>query len=123
MATDPKYPRRWEDGTPHHPRSHQLMHHMKAVDNENGGNHMDLLETGGDGDTGEDIMFLMDGFFEQSRFTELDRLEKENTTLRAMVVQAGVCPYGGKEPGAPMNTCRSGFPGCACMDDLIAAGE
>ena len=54
---------------------------------------------------------------------EVERLEKENTTLRAAVVKAGGCVYGGKEPGAPMNTCRSGFPGCACMDDLIAAGE
>ena len=50
-------------------------------------------------------------------------LGKENTYLRAAVVKAGVCVYGHKDPGAPMATCSSGFPGCACMDDLMASPD
>lgn len=63
MSTDPKYNRRWEDGIPHHPMSLKLMEHMEAVDWENGDHH--CLKTGGDGDNGESLMFLMDGFFEK----------------------------------------------------------
>jgi hypothetical protein len=60
--TDPKYPRRWEDGMEHHSMSEKLMDHMMKVDWENGDGH--CLKKGGDGDNGENLMFLMDGFFE-----------------------------------------------------------
>ncbi len=75
--TDPKYQSRWERGIPHHSMSHKLMDHMMAVDSENGDHHQ--LKTGGDGDNGENLMFLMDGFFE--------KLDSEKPT------EYGKCPW------------------------------
>lgn len=46
----------------------------------------------------------------------LSVLEKENTFLRVKAQAVG-CPYGNThENGA----CKSGYPGCACADDLMA---
>ena len=61
--TDPLFPRRWDEGIAHHPKSLALMEHMMAVDYENGDDY--CLKMGGDGDNGEHFMFLMDGFFEK----------------------------------------------------------
>tara|TARA_Y100000310_G_scaffold317145_1_gene369669 strand:+ start:2213 stop:2485 length:273 start_codon:yes stop_codon:yes gene_type:complete len=51
--------------------------------------------------------------------TEHERLEKENQALKLMLIDNGICPFGAIEPGAPMGTCPSGFPGCACADELL----
>jgi hypothetical protein len=45
----------------------------------------------------------------------LDALERENAHLR-LVHQKGGCPYG----HASKNGCELGYPGCACMDDMLA---
>lgn len=63
MSKDPLFQRRWEDGIPHHPKSLELMRHMQKVDQEEGCPFD--LSTGGDGDNGETLMYLMDSFFEQ----------------------------------------------------------
>lgn len=55
---------RWVEGIPHHHMSISLISHMKAVVNNE-----DLsvdLRTGGDGDPGEELMLMMDSFFENS---------------------------------------------------------
>lgn len=57
--------KRWESGTPHHPKSLQLMKRVKDLD-------WDLLKgyfdfrTGGDGDNGETLMYLLDIYFEET---------------------------------------------------------
>lgn len=54
---------RWSEGMEHHPESIKLMEEMQEVDLAN-----DLafdLKTGGDGDNGELLMFIMDIVFEQ----------------------------------------------------------
>lgn len=56
--------KRWEEGMDHHPESIRLMKELQAVDKLNGYVAEDLLETGGDGDSGETLMFLMDVVFE-----------------------------------------------------------
>jgi hypothetical protein len=53
--------RRWEAGIEHHPFSVKLMAHMKKMDVSNSAD----LRTGGDGDLGETLMYLMDSFFEK----------------------------------------------------------
>jgi len=46
----------------------------------------------------------------------LDSTERENVHLR-LIHQKGGCPYGhASETGG----CALGYPGCACMDDLMA---
>ena len=60
--TDPLFPRRWEDGIPHHPKAEELMAHMQKVSREEGGYD---IKTGGDGDNGEELMYLMDSYFER----------------------------------------------------------
>ena len=62
---DPLYHRRWEEDIGHHPMSEELMFFMKAIDKLEGYPLGDYLETGGDGDVGESLMYLMDPFFEQ----------------------------------------------------------
>lgn len=54
---------RWTEGTPHHPESIKLMAEMQAVDSANG--LVVDLRTGGDGDNGETLMYLMDVVFEK----------------------------------------------------------
>jgi hypothetical protein len=53
--------RRWEQGIPHHPLSLELMEHMQRMDTRDAAD----LRTGGDGDNGETLMYLMDSFFEK----------------------------------------------------------
>lgn len=56
--------KRWESGTPHHPKSVELMKRMADLDWELLNGALDL-KTGGDGDNGETMMYLMDIFFEE----------------------------------------------------------
>src|SRR4051812_1922659 len=46
----------------------------------------------------------------------LDSSERENAHLR-VVAQNVQCPYGHRTPSG---ACVLGYPGCACMDDLMA---
>jgi len=54
--------KRWEQGIDHHPKSKELMIRLQGFD---GGVDFDFLETGGDGDTGESLMYLLDIIFEE----------------------------------------------------------
>ena len=46
----------------------------------------------------------------------LDTFNRENAHLR-VVAQNVLCPYGNR---ASNGACMLGYPGCACMDDLMA---
>jgi hypothetical protein len=54
---------RWEMGIPHDPRSVEMYNALAKIDWEQGGDSMDL-KSGGDGDNGENLMYLMDVYFE-----------------------------------------------------------
>jgi len=54
---------RWENGTPHHPKSKELMRHILELDFEFNDDYF-CWKMGGDGDNGEFLMYLMDMYFE-----------------------------------------------------------
>lgn len=61
IELDPE--KRWEAGTDHHPKSVELMEHIEKLDlcfNDDSF----CWKTGGDGDNGESLMYLMDMYFE-----------------------------------------------------------
>lgn len=52
--------------------------------------------------------------------TELERLRKENDTLRKFIAESNLdCIYCGLSK-ADMAKCEHGFPGCGRADDLMA---
>lgn len=54
---------RWEDGIEHHPMSDRLVRFMADHDFNDYNDSM-YIKVGGDGDNGEQLMYLMDTFFE-----------------------------------------------------------
>lgn len=46
----------------------------------------------------------------------MNALKQENAHLRVMAASVR-CPYGHRSVGG---SCELGYPGCACMDDLLA---
>jgi len=54
---------RWEKGVPHHPRSLELMKNLSAIDMAFGNDYF-CWKTGGDGDSGEHMLYEMDIYFE-----------------------------------------------------------
>jgi hypothetical protein len=56
--------KRWEKGTPHHPKSLKLMKRVNELDWELLKGSFDF-KTGGDGDSGETLMYLLDIYFEE----------------------------------------------------------
>jgi hypothetical protein len=55
---------RWEKGIPHHPESVKLYKFIEKLDYEECGDSFGF-ESGGDGDNGETLMYLMDEYFER----------------------------------------------------------
>lgn len=53
--------RRWEDGTPHHPRAELLIRAMAQLDTDD----VLGLKFGGDGDNGEDMIYLLSEVLER----------------------------------------------------------
>lgn len=53
---------RWEQGLDHDPRSEGLFDFMKSYDDSFNNGALDL-KCGGDGDLGEELMYLMDEYF------------------------------------------------------------
>lgn len=56
--------KRWEKGIGHHPLSKKIYAAIAAIDFEHGGDHF-CFKSGGDGDNGEHLMYLLDIFIEQ----------------------------------------------------------
>lgn len=55
--------KRWETGTPHHPKSDELMSALAGIDFSYCGDYFNW-KVGGDGDNGETLMYQMDIYFE-----------------------------------------------------------
>lgn len=62
---------RKNQGLKHHPKSIHLYHRLAHLDNRLNNDSFDL-KSGGDGDNGEDLMHLLDIYFE-----EIEQLEKD----------------------------------------------
>lgn len=76
MKTETNLTKRWEDGTPHHPESLVLYKRIEAANFKLCGDYF-RFKSGGDGDNGETLMYLLDMIFEardNGEATELDRL-------------------------------------------------
>jgi len=54
---------RWEKGIPHDKRSEKIYRAIANLDFENGDSF--CFKAGGDGDNGEQLMYLLDVYFEQ----------------------------------------------------------
>lgn len=54
---------RWEEGIAHHPKSEELMYFIMRHDFNDYGDSF-CWKAGGDGDSGETLMYQMDAFFE-----------------------------------------------------------
>lgn len=63
---------RWEQGIPHDPRSKEIASALADIDMENGDSL--CLKFGGDGDNGEELMYLLDIYFAR-KDAESQRLE------------------------------------------------
>lgn len=55
--------KRWDQGMDHHPDSEQLMRALMEIDDKYNNSSQDL-QVGGDGDNGEQLMFLLDVLLE-----------------------------------------------------------
>ena len=67
---------RWERGTPHNPRSRALYKSIADIDFKDGGDFF-CFKSGGDGDNGEHLMYLLDIHFERK---EKPVVVKQNAT-------------------------------------------
>ena len=54
---------RWEKGIPHHPKSIEIFKALEENDFKYGGDYF-CFKSGGDGDNGEHLMYLLDIYFE-----------------------------------------------------------
>lgn len=55
---------RWEKGVPHDGRSRDIYNHIAKKDFEECGDSF-CFKSGGDGDNGEHLMYLLDDYFEK----------------------------------------------------------
>ena len=60
MAKKPRVGALWENGIDHEPAAEQLMKLLRELDRKEDYASADLFECGGDGDTGETIMYYLD---------------------------------------------------------------
>ena len=58
-----KAEQRWEDGIDHDPRSVELYKAIAKIDYEDGVDYFQFT-CGGDGDNGEELMYILDIYFE-----------------------------------------------------------
>lgn len=56
--------KRWENGTPHHPKSVELFNSLADIDFKHCSDSF-CWKSGGDGDNGETLMYAMDIHFER----------------------------------------------------------
>jgi hypothetical protein len=61
--------KRWEQGIPHHPKSIEVFGILEEMDWKYGGDHF-CWKSGGDGDNGEFLMYLLDIHFEQKELED-----------------------------------------------------
>ena len=90
MSKKPDYKKekqRWENGVPHHKLSEALMAWMADVDYNTGDTF--CLKKGGDGDNGEHLMYLMDGFFERTASVAEDSTPFTDEEIETLIRRAG----------------------------------
>ena len=75
MKTETRIEKRWEDGTPHHPKSENLYRKIAKLDYKFCGDSFDF-RSGGDGDNGENLMYILDVIFDAEDKGEEKALEK-----------------------------------------------
>lgn len=56
--------KRWEDEIPHNPKSIELYRAISNIDRKYGNDHFEF-KSGGDGDNGEHLMYLLDIYYDQ----------------------------------------------------------
>ncbi len=56
--------KRWEEGIDHHSKSKEIYKAIEDLDYKYGGDYF-CWKSGGDGDNGEQLMYLLDIYFEQ----------------------------------------------------------
>ena len=76
MKVETDINKRWEQGIEHHPMSEEIVEALKDLDFKYGGDYFQI-KTGGDGDNGEHMMYLLDIYFERKDLDMLDRIENE----------------------------------------------
>ena len=64
MPVETNITTRWEQSTPHHPKSVALFRELARIDWEHGGDFFGW-KSGGDGENGEHFMYELDIYFEQ----------------------------------------------------------
>lgn len=90
MMTKPRGPNeRWEQGLPHHPKSEKIFESIAKLDLELNDDHF-CWKSGGDGDNGESLMYLLDEHFEQADAVQSNMPTKTLTEL----AQIGYEAYG-----------------------------
>lgn len=55
---------RWEQGLPHNPKSEEIYKAIAALDFKYGEDYF-CFKSGGDGDNGEHLMYLLDMYFDE----------------------------------------------------------
>lgn len=85
MMADPKLTpgQRWEQGVAHDPRSVEIYKAIEKIDFEENGDSL-CLKSGGDGDNGESLMYLLDCYFARNPGAA-ETIER----LRAYIVNRG----------------------------------
>lgn len=64
MKVETNIEKRWENGTPHHPKSEETAKSIAEIDYKYGDDYF-CFKFGGDGDNGEHLMYLLDIHFER----------------------------------------------------------
>lgn len=78
--TKPRSPNeRWEQGIPHHPKSKEIFKSIAKTDLELNEDYF-CWKSGGDGDNGETLMYLLDEYFEQ-----VEKTQPKNLTVLAQI--------------------------------------
>ena len=71
---------RWESGDPHDPRSVEIFKHIEKLDFEENGDSF-CFKSGGDGDNGETLMYLLDCWFENKPTIPAQAIEQYKQEL------------------------------------------
>jgi len=73
MKTKTDINERWETGVDHHPQSQEIFKAIAEIDFRLNGDSF-YFKSGGDGDNGESLMYLMDVYFDAKDNGELEDL-------------------------------------------------
>lgn len=101
--------KRWEKGVPHHPKALRLASMIAAIDHHFGGDSLGL-KFGGDGDSGEALLYALDIYFEW-------RAKTKKTRLRALADEIEASLANGSNGGMLLEDVLSK------IEEIIEEGE